>query len=307
MSRIAYITDLHIGSEQGKSDRRQHFMSKAANLPKDVSAFVLGGDTLSVSNRFSLLEQRPFNLTSLDAIKEEQSELAESFMDELFNSTCLPVFMSPGNTDNIAYSHLASCNYSGLHLIDGELKSFVLGMNIIGLSGIYIDRAEKYYIFVQDAYPGYLDRSMYYERLRQFETLSNDWSNTVLVTHLPASGHVDIPWPTPFFLKRFKGKVLRPMNKGEGDPKILDFIINYKPLLHLTGHVHGAPFPDGEYDKNSSFSVINERTLSINTGGDELHDPEIRMALIDVEKLRNQRLHHDRMTHEVVASAIEYL
>jgi Icc-related predicted phosphoesterase len=81
---------------------------------------------------------------------------------------------------------------------------------------------------------------------------------TILMTHIPALGYVDL----------YK-------ENHEGSQLVLDHILQTYPLLHLTGHVHDA----------LGKAWINGSTLSINPGGGLLHDQPggVKLTLVEIE------------------------
>ena len=111
-------------------------------------------------------------------------------------------------------------------------------------------------------------------------------SSDVLVTHMPAHGAVDL----------FR-------DEHQGSVDIQRAISTYSPLLHLTGHVHSAPNRNKIFDPKAIFSVMNAATVSINPGGDKLHDDYLKIALIDVELLRELSL-SGQLTQESAEEAI---
>ena len=285
MTKIAYVTDLHITHET--KCRATALVTKMANVKGRAGAFFFGGDT------FTLGEQRHWdalmNGPAGNAVIE-MTNYSGGLTKELLPSIIeaaggLPIFMLQGNADAISFFHIQKklAEYSGVKPVAEDVLEF-MSFYIIGLGGIEandpgalkVNESNSWYMGVLSGkdFKNGLDRIDKPTR----EWTSNDWRRTIFMTHLPAYGYVDVFG-----------------DKHNGNCLVEQFIRRNHPLLHLTGHVHDAA-ADIEKDQQTgqvirtyspgkTRKVIDEKTLTVNPGGGVLHDAEIRMVLIDVDKL----------------------
>jgi Icc-related predicted phosphoesterase len=284
MTRIAYVTDLHFGGPQTKT-RLESLKAKMAKLPPDTRAVCLTGDifTLTGSPAWQPMIAGPLLLAEItersDFSRQLVTEWAPQLADAIPNE--LPILMIPGNADRLAYEHMVTLPFQAkerFNYLDGRaMKGMTL--NFLGAGTITPDNPNAENILKHNPwYSGIVTLSSFGQVLNRLLAATNswqneDWAKAILLTHMPACGHVD----------RFDGK-------AQGSLAVLNFIHFTRPLLHLAGHVHSGPFGEEGY---RPWSVIDGLTVSLNAGGDFRHDgePGVKALLIDVAALATLREH----------------
>lgn len=282
MIKIVSVTDLHLGYPQTKA-RVESFGNKIAKLPRNIRAVCLSGDTFTLAGApvWKPMIERPLSPLEIEERRDISRKLVDEWALQLFGSIPkgIKVFMIPGNADILAYEYLAesSGGESRLQLADGKVFSGELPVNILGAGAITPDNKDAENILQNNAwYGGVIGPDIFAQKLVDLQDLTGswrqaDWAKAILMTHMPALGHVD----------SFNGQ-------RQGSPAVLDFIHANKPLLHLAGHMHDGPFTVDKYDP---WSVIANATVSINAGGGPKHDSEngVQALLIDAAMIAEGR------------------
>lgn len=277
MYKAAVVTDLHLGSSNGPA-RMASFTRKVATLNGRANALFITGDTVGLAEERhwkALIGDR----ASQPVIIEMQSfcrGLAEKYFPDMLSAARSAqienIFIIPGNGDSMAYNLLQTID-NGKDLFFIHKKQI---FNVMGLGGIEPDNEEAGSITIHN--PWYKGVMRPDEFLRELGSLALSLanippdlrSNTILMTHAPAFGHLD----------HFYG------SESIGSKSVLSFINDNKPILHICGHVHSGCY-EGENWDYKPFSVIGDHTVSVNPGGDMNHDYEegVLMATVDVDGL----------------------
>ncbi|MFH1387463.1 MAG: metallophosphoesterase [bacterium] len=277
MGRIAYVTDLHLGAPETRV-RLGSFGNKINKLPAHTAAVCLTSDTFTLVGGpiWNPMIARPLTENEVKERGKISWEVVDQWMKPLLASIPkgLPVYIVPGNADFLAYVQLAGLGVASgpFQCLDGKVSDvnslYLLGAGAITPNDENASRILQY----NPWYGGIISAEAFKLVLGDLLTATNswqpnEWASAVLMTHMPAFGHVD----------QFKGQ-------SQGSSDVLNFIRTQKPLLHLAGHVHDGPFAGGEY---LPWSIVNRFTISLNAGGGQQHDSEqgVRLLSIDVDAL----------------------
>lgn len=291
--RAAYITDMHLSPGSTQIRALTNKMSELRS--KGISAFFLGGDLLPMAkHHWPILENGLEKGSDGTAQKAEMTAYIKALGDEVLPQIeeaagGNPMFFCHGNADYLGYEYIKQA-FPVFKLTDASGPLSFNGFNVVGTGGVPAEKENSALRPYAENSPWFRGNIKAEEYLELLETMrSSIGLNTILMTHIPAYGHVDI-------------------YKGQHQGYIpLEQLINKKsPLLHLTGHVHDAPLYGDAYYFSKTFSMIGGGTLSVNPGGGFRHDDGagIRGALIDLTGLKEMR---DKgiLTQETAAEVIE--
>lgn len=277
----AVVTDLHLGDPQAAS-RMASFTGRLASLRGRANALFMSGDTFSISSKehWAILMDGRASQTGIEDLREYSHSLVESYMPRILDAAKAAdiedIYMIPGNGDSIGYHYLSQ--NTARFPVKAADKRFIHAngetpVNIAGLGGIEPDGAEAQKIEMNNPwYKGVMSGWEYNLHLRSLGiSFSNSTGTSLLMTHMPAFGHLDL----------FSGY------PSTGSKVLLDFITRYKPLVHLCGHVHTGAYIGDDYIYKP-FSVIGGHTVSINPGGGNNHDYEegVLMVTLDMNALK---------------------
>lgn len=291
-TRIAYITDLHLSSG---TPRINNLTDKMSSLRRTgISAFFLGGDLLPMGPKhWPILKEglkgRP-GIAQKTQMKNYIKTLGGEVLPKMREAAGdVPMFFCHGNADYLGYEYMRQF-FPAFNLPDTVAPFPFNGFNIIGTGGVPAEKEDgvlRPYAENSEWFKGNIKAEVYLELLNSMRYFIG--SDTILMTHIPAKGHVDI----------FKGE-------HQGYEPLATLIEETSPLLHLTGHVHDAPLFNGGYSFDRAFSVISGKTLSVNPGGGNCHNNTegIRGALIDLTGLKEMRS-NGTLTQQTAAEVIE--
>ena len=197
----------------------------------------------------------------------------------------LPIFMIQGNADAFSFFHIQEnrSEYPSVKALEAGVHEWE-GFRVFGLGGVEANDAGSINVNkFNPKYGGVFSGEVFSGRIDALCRLTSrwresDWRRTIMMTHQPAEGFVDV----------FGGK-------HAGSSLVEKLVRRTYPLLHLAGHVHDA-VADVEKDEQTGKDVrtyrpdrtreiIDGKTLTVNIGGGFLHDPEVRMWLIDLDAL----------------------
>ena len=296
MTKIAYFTDLH---PMPNSPRIAGLVSATRKLEDiGVRHLFIGGDFISFPGSFNInsqcvwdvLKTRPVTRDEYRLMFEYAKDLAEEVIPQFIDADPdLDRIAICGNTDYVGYRYMSSvfaAHFTFLEdlsvkrrFAESESESIIRGT--IGIPGGKADR------LATNAYnPWYRGISV--------PNLKPGPRPYIFMSHMPA-------FPQP---DGYHGSNLGYKEDHEGNRFILDLIGCQSPVVHLTGHVHDGPEADGNIFK--VWPGRSGNVVSINPGGGNLHDPFIRMAIIDLEKL-NAIPNDDLFNSELLAQAIQLL
>lgn len=305
-TRIAYVTDLHLGSSSAACARLASFSAKAAQLRnRGIRTIINGGDLFDLRGDM----WRPNGVVDSSLSMERRTELSAhsaGLVRDLFGKVSSYAgkdglfFSVLGNADYLAakelYSFKAAQPLNRFHVYQSPLADPYNGLAswslreeglapifIAGLSGVPALSFDAGAMDVNKNNPWYmgvLSSERYNELVSK---LGIPGSENIVVTHMPARGAMD----------SFHHKGMDKWFEDQGSVELRAAIEELKPILHLTGHVHGAPTVAGDYRP----FVVNSggNTVTVNPGGGDLHDQEIegikgvKMAVIDPYTLINLR------------------
>ena len=292
-SKIIYVTDLHLS--QSTKGRLTDLCGRVQALPRShkPDAIVLGGDTFGLNNSiWDKIVNNPHAHEHLSLAREEQERFVSSVFiggtEKLMNNLPdLKIFYCAGNQDYYAQRYIEKNRFlfPRIECIDGKIVTFGQ-FSLIGMGGIRANKPWGCSVAEgpQEDNFGYFVKDQMDAKREKIKQLMEGATNIVFITHIPAYGHLDE----------------EPGNENEklhtGGKNLLGVVERYRPILHLTGHVHSQL--DGFY------SIINENTVSVNPGGGEFHDKGVKAVMIDVENLRLCREKNMPITPEVAEEFI---
>ena len=275
--KLSYVTDLHLSLQ--RPDRNASLIKKIKIAGPAVKAFIFGGDTFSLAGKqnWEPLINRPINRSELKERIKESRSLVDGLLPGIMEAANgRSVFMLQGNGDAIAFRYLTqiSNKYPNLKLINNIPIEFY-GYYIVGVGGIEPDNEDARRIMTNNPwYGGIINPSDYRARFVNLSVKYDiPWRKTIFMTHQPAFGYVD----------EYKGE-------HKGSVIVLGHLLLKNPIIHLAGHVHSAPVVEKVYTEDKISALIGigtgDRTLSINPGGDVLHDtPDgVRMNIISLDE-----------------------
>lgn len=279
MAKIGYVTDLHLSNKL--PGRTMGLLKKMVNVRSTVDAYIFGGDTFAIAGKqnWEGFINRPIDRSELKERIRESRSMVDEYLPLIMDAAdCKPVFMLQGNADAIAFRYTAKNidKYPNLRLVNNVPIEFC-GHYIVGVGGIEPDNADAAKIKINNPwYGGVLYPSDYIARLLKTALTRNiPWRKTILMTHQPAYGYAD-----------------GCAGEHNGSEIVLQFILQKKPPIHLTGHMHYTPLADikdKKYIEERTTATIGygtgDKTLSINPGGGDLHDLPggVRMKILTLE------------------------
>ncbi len=267
MSKIAYVTDLHLTHG---SPRIAGLVNATARL-KDfgVRRLFMGGDLIGLPGSLQIneagdhvwdvLKARPVTPGEYKVMFDYTRGLVDEVIPQVIEADPeLARVAISGNADYIGYRYMAAAFAPYFTLMDDLHDSFRftstdMDMTVRGMAGIPLREGDEALININNPWYGGINPS------KGFYIPGSH----ILLTHMPAHGHMDI---------------YKEMNQGTFG--IRDLVFWQSPYLHLTGHVHNAPDAAGRI-----FDVWQGRfhdIVSVNPGGGDLHDPSIKVAVIDI-------------------------
>lgn len=305
-TRIAYVTDLHLGSSSAAGARLASFSTKAAQLrSRGIRTIINGGDLFDLRGDM----WRPNGVVDTSLSMERRTELSDysaALVTELFGK-----ISSKTGSDGLFFSVIGNADFLSAKALYGfkaaqPLKTFhsfqspladpyngkaswtlreegLAPVFIAGLSGVpalSFDAGARGVNKNNPWYMGVLSSERYNELV---SNLGIPGRENIVVTHMPARGAMD----------SFHHKGMDKWFEDQGSVELRAAIEELKPILHLTGHVHGAPTVAGDYRPFVVSSGGN--TVTVNPGGGDLHDEEIcgtkgvKIAVIDPFKLIEMR------------------
>ncbi len=304
VAKIAYVTDLHLGSAPTAASRLASFSSKLVHLRDiGVGCVINGGDLADLRPDMWKPQGLVDSGAALKRLEytEYSEQIALNIMPPIVANIrgyggLLSIF---GNADYLSLSGMISFRSSlpdperFKHLFptiihySGEMHEVIsdgrhIPLVISGISGIPALPHDPGSVSVNENnpwYKGVLSERSYKDVLDNMMFPDN---TTIFLSHMPALGTLD-----SFF---HRGKQALVDSQGSAD--IRDMIARRAPILHLTGHVHDAPMATGRY---RPFSVGLNGTVTINPGGGDLHDKEVdgingvKIAVIDPYRIFDLR------------------
>ncbi len=324
LSKIAYVTDLHLGSAATARARTASFNSKLSLLRKSgVKWIINGGDMFDLRDDM----KRPNGLADSKVsfkLRQEMLDHSQRLTSKLMELIALNMggsglyFSILGNSDQLSVFELNRFTASRSKAFydfrfpshrpyNGRVSAEITGANALtiavsGLSGIPalpFDTGAAGAFANNPWYKGILDPEKYNGFVMG---LGMPGRENVVVTHMPALGAMDTHRQTAAYSA----------SDFQGSPELKVRIEGLSPILHLTGHVHSAPMVSGHY---TPFVVSpNGRTVTVNPGGDDLHDETldgiegVKIAVIDPYTLIDLR-DSSALTKDAIISekAIEIL
>jgi hypothetical protein len=300
-TRIAYVTDLHLGSSSAAGARLASFSAKAAQLrSQGIRTIINGGDLFDLRGDM----WRPNGVVDSSLSMERRIELSDysaALVRDLFGK-----ISSNTGSDGLFFSVLGNADFLSAKALYGfkaaqPLKTFhsfqspladpyngkvswtlreegLAPIFIAGLSGIpalSCDAGARNVNTNNPWYMGVLTSERYSELVSK---LGIPGRENIVVTHMPAQGTMD----------SFHHIGMDKWFTDQGSVELRAAIEELNPILHLTGHVHGAPTVAGDY---RPFVVSDGKTVTVNPGGADLHDEElggingVKIAVIDPFKL----------------------
>ena len=263
MSKIAYVTDLHLTQGSSRIGALTRSLSRLNDL--GVRNLVMGGDLIGLPGSMSIggqkvwdiLKTRPVSSAEYSQMWDYSRQLADAVIPQIIDATPgIERYMICGNADYVGYRYISGAYATDFNFLENETRPLSASTyNIFGTIGIPFG-------FIGDETKIKANNPWYkgiYEAPRSL-------SAAIVATHMPALGIMD----------RFRGE-------NNGSQEVRSLLAKNTPLLHLAGHVHDAPEEQG-----SIFAWGNTENhfyVSVNPGGGDLHDQGIRMALIDIAGL----------------------
>ena len=302
ISKIAYVTDLHLGSAP---TRLPSFTGKLAALrDMGITRIINGGDMFDLRGDMwkprGLVDSRvPSDqmLEMSDYSRRITSDLMRTVTEHICkNGLYFSIF---GNADYLSAPEMNRFKesqplkafhrfqvplaqpYNGLVSWalreEGRSNLFISGLS--GIPALSCDAGARNVNANNPWYMGVVSSERYNELVSK---LGIPGRENIVVTHMPAKGVMD----------SFYHKGMDRYFEDQGSEVLRNSVTELGPILHLTGHVHGAPTVVGDY---RPFVVNYGKTVTINPGGGDLHDEDIcgikgvKIAVIDPYTLINMR------------------
>ena len=271
MAKIAYVTDLHLTPN---SPRIAGLVDATARL-KDLGVrhLFMGGDLIGLPGNLEINAQgqRAWDVLKTRPVASDEYKVmfdyTKALADEVF-----PQFIAAdpdldritvcGNADYIGYRYMQAAyapDFSFLDNLSVSRRFSDPGQEFVvkGMIGVPVGKGDETAIYTNNPWYGGISDAL---------PLADAWQY-ILMTHMPAYSQMDT----------FKGV-------NQGNENIGGLVNLASPTLHLTGHVHDAPESEGRI--YTAWSGRLRNIVSVNPGGGNLHDPFIRMAIINLDKLR---------------------